>query len=579
MLEELQPGDPAQIGPYRLSGVLGTGGMGRVYLGWSASGQPVAVKVIRAELAGNPEFRARFRREVTAARTMNGRFTAPLADADLDDRTPWLATAYVSGPSLAEAVASYGPLPVHLVRTLAAGLAEALATIHGAGLVHRDLKPSNVLLASDGPRVIDFGISRAADTVSLTSTSQSLGSPGYLSPEQAVGRSVGPPTDIFSLGAVLAFAATGNGPFGDGSLAAMVYRVVHEPPSLDGLPAELRDLIGWCLAKDPGARPSAPDLLARLETARPAPGWLAGTPVAALHASVIAPPWQGGGDAPTSLSARRGAGRLPAGPLLDSATRADRGSTRRSRSPLLRRSVLVPALSVLAVLVAAAVALAATLGGPGGATALAGGSPTRSTSPQAGHLLASASASGKPAAAASAASQSQPAQPGQPAQPAQPGSTAQVAGPQTSSALRPGPTVTVTQGTHGASQPVSVTSPPPPSAPDAPPPTSPSPTPTITPFQEIHYSGAATVACSSDGSVKSGPALVPITLEVTNNTSETIVVYWINLNGALVLNADLAPGQIETFHTDEGDYWMISRSTGACFDIFLLDQAATLTAF
>lgn len=172
MLEQLQPGDPARMGPYRLTAVLGVGGMGRVFLGWSAGGRPVAVKVIRPELASDPEFRARFRREVAAARTIGGLYTALVIDADTDGPVPWLATVYVDGPSLAEAVSSYGLLPAGSVLALAAGLAEALAAVHAMGLVHRDLKPSNVLLASDGPRVIDFGIARAADSTTLTSQRQ-----------------------------------------------------------------------------------------------------------------------------------------------------------------------------------------------------------------------------------------------------------------------------------------------------------------------------------------------------------------------------------------------------------------------
>ena len=214
MLEELKLGEPVSVGPYRLAGVLGAGGMGRVFLGWSSGGRAVAVKVIRPELAADPEFRSRFRREVAAARAISGRYTAQLIDADTDGPLPWLATAYLDGPSLNEAVTRYGPLPAASVLALAAGLAEALAAVHAMGLVHRDLKPSNVLLASDGPRVIDFGIARAAENTALTSTGQFIGSPGYVSPEQALGRQAGPPSDIFSLGAVLAFAASGNGPFG-----------------------------------------------------------------------------------------------------------------------------------------------------------------------------------------------------------------------------------------------------------------------------------------------------------------------------------------------------------------------------
>jgi eukaryotic-like serine/threonine-protein kinase len=192
MWQELQPEDPGRIGPYRLRGVLGSGGMGRVFLGASADGQLAAVKVIRADLAADPEFRARFRREVTVARKVSSRFTVPLIDADTDGPVPWLATAYVSGPSLADAVTEHGPLPVQSVMELAAGLAAGLSVIHAAGVVHRDLKPSNVLLAHDGPRVIDFGISVAAETSPLTRTGMLIGSPGYMSPEQVEGREVGP---------------------------------------------------------------------------------------------------------------------------------------------------------------------------------------------------------------------------------------------------------------------------------------------------------------------------------------------------------------------------------------------------
>ena len=233
---KLQPSDPQRIGPYRLIRELGSGGMGRVFLGRSAGGRPVAVKVIRADLSADPEFRERFRREVAAAQKVNGFYTALVVDADLDGPTQWLATAYVAGPSLAYTVSRYGPLPAASVRVLAAGLAEGLSAIHMVGLVHRDLKPSNVLLADDGPRVIDFGISRAAEASALTRTGLVIGSPGFMSPEQAEGREVGPPSDIFSLGAVLTFAASSHGPFGTGPTAALVYRVVHGPPVLEPRP-------------------------------------------------------------------------------------------------------------------------------------------------------------------------------------------------------------------------------------------------------------------------------------------------------------------------------------------------------
>ena len=274
MAQGLQPGDPRKVGPYELTGVLGSGGMGQVFLGRSVGGRPVAVKVIRAELADDPEFRNRFRREVAAARKVNGMFTALVADADADGPLPWLATAYVPGPSLAQAVAEHGPLPAGAVLALTAGLAEGLAAIHAAGVVHRDLKPSNVLLAADGPRVIDFGISRAAENSALTHTGLVMGSPGFMSPEQAEGGEIGLPSDLFSLGAVLAFAATGQGPFGDGSTAALVYRVVHGSPSLEQVPDIIRPLIERCLDKDPARRPTASDLLRETSTSQPTAGWL-----------------------------------------------------------------------------------------------------------------------------------------------------------------------------------------------------------------------------------------------------------------------------------------------------------------
>ncbi|MEY9872939.1 outer membrane protein assembly factor BamB [Streptacidiphilus sp. MAP12-33] len=262
-MQPLEADDPAVIGPYRLVARLGAGGMGRVYLARSAGGRTVAVKVVRADLADNPDFRDRFRREVAAAQSVDGAYTAPVVDADRDSATPWLATAYVLGPSLTEAVAQYGPMPEDTVRALGAVLAEALTAIHGAGLIHRDLKPSNVLLAADGPRVIDFGIARALDGAgaALTSTGVVVGSPGFMSPEQASGKRIGPEGDVFSLGSVLAFAATGHGPFGQESAASLLYRVVHESPDLERVPASLREAIGACLAKDPADRPSPEQLL------------------------------------------------------------------------------------------------------------------------------------------------------------------------------------------------------------------------------------------------------------------------------------------------------------------------------
>lgn len=274
MKDALQPGGPRRVGRYRLLKQLGTGGMGRVYLGQSPSGRLVAVKVIRPELADDPDFRRRFAQEVTAARRVSGIFTAPVVDADPDGPRPWMVTAFVEGPSLADAVASQGPLPVASVLTLAAGLAEGLGAVHAAGVVHRDLKPSNVLLASDGPRIIDFGISRAADMTGLTRGGDVVGSPGFMSPEQAEGRPVGRATDIFSLGGVLVYAATGEPPFGAGSPSALLYRVVYGAAATGNVPAELRPLIERCLAKDPDARPTTDQLLAELGSPEPGEDWL-----------------------------------------------------------------------------------------------------------------------------------------------------------------------------------------------------------------------------------------------------------------------------------------------------------------
>ncbi len=280
-MQPLDVDEPTAVGPYRLLGRLGSGGMGRVYLGRSAGGRTVAVKIVHPHFALDEEFRARFRREVDAARRVGGAWTAPVLDADPDARVPWVATAYAAGPSLTAAVTDGGPLPDRSVRALGAGLGEALAAVHDLGLVHRDVKPSNVLLTLDGPLLIDFGIARATDgTASLTSTGVSIGSPGYMSPEQILGKGVTGAADVFSLGAVLAYAATGEPPFPGDSSAALLYKVVHEEPSLGTLDGELRELVAACLAKDPSARPApgevarrlAPEGAARLVSG----GWLPG---------------------------------------------------------------------------------------------------------------------------------------------------------------------------------------------------------------------------------------------------------------------------------------------------------------
>jgi serine/threonine-protein kinase len=260
--------DPKQLGPYLLKGRLGSGGMGQVYLGLSPGGRQVAIKAIRPELASDAEFRARFAREVAAARKVSGIYTAPVVDADVDGPVPWLATSYVAGPSLAHLVETNGPLPAAELRPLAAGLAEGLAAIHSAGVVHRDLKPSNVLIAEDGPRLVDFGISRSMEGDSLTTPGMVIGSPGFMSPEQAEGLEVGPSSDIFGLGALLTFAATGVGPFGEGGAAALLYRLIHTQPNTSGLPAEIRAITERCLDKNPRRRPTAAQLLAELSATR-----------------------------------------------------------------------------------------------------------------------------------------------------------------------------------------------------------------------------------------------------------------------------------------------------------------------
>lgn len=267
-MSSLKPDDPRSVGDYRLLRRLGAGGMGRVYLGRSPGGRDVAVKVVHAELVRRPEFRSRFRREVEAARLVSGAFTAPVIDADPDAPLPWLVTSYIAGPSLEQAVVEQGPFGADAVRRLAAGLAEALVSIHSVNLVHRDLKPSNVLLAQDGPRVIDFGIVRSVEGDSITRTGHMAGSPGFMAPEQVSGDEITTASDVFCLGAVLAFAATGVNPFGDGPTPALLYRVVHNEPDVDAVedPA-LRDLISACLAKDAADRPTPRDILTRVGSA------------------------------------------------------------------------------------------------------------------------------------------------------------------------------------------------------------------------------------------------------------------------------------------------------------------------
>jgi ABC-type branched-subunit amino acid transport system substrate-binding protein len=284
--EELRASDPSRLAAFRLLRRLGAGGMGVVYLGRTDSGALAAVKVMRGESAGDEGFRARFAREVELARRVESPWVVPVLDADAEAREPWLATAFVPAPSVAEAVAAHGPLPSHTVSVLGGLLAEALDAVHTAGLVHRDVKPGNVLLALDGPRLIDFGIARAAEDTALTASGVVVGTPGFLAPEQAQGQAASSASDVFALGCVLAYASTGVPPFGTGAVDALLYRTVHDEPELGGVEGELRSLVERCLAKDPQVRPTA-DEIRRLLTGN-APddsgGWLP-DPVARMVAA------------------------------------------------------------------------------------------------------------------------------------------------------------------------------------------------------------------------------------------------------------------------------------------------------
>ncbi|QHC30689.1 serine/threonine-protein kinase [Streptomyces sp. HF10] len=258
---------PEYAGHYHLESRLGSGGMGVVHLARSTSGLRLAVKVVHAEFARDREFRGRFRQEVAAARRVSGAFTAPVVDADPEAARPWMATLYIPGPTLSEQVKEHGPLDAGQLRRLMAGLAEALRDIHRVGVVHRDLKPSNVLLAEDGPKVIDFGISRPKDSELRTETGKLIGTPPFMAPEQfRRPREVGPAADIFALGSVLVHAATGRGPFDSDSPYVVAYQVVHDEPDLSGVPAGLAPLIERCLAKDPDERPTPDELMRRLRS-------------------------------------------------------------------------------------------------------------------------------------------------------------------------------------------------------------------------------------------------------------------------------------------------------------------------
>ncbi len=277
----LAAGDPSEIGGYRLLARLGRGGMAQVFLGESLDGQKVAVKVFRHEYTRDQDFQRRFAREVAAARRVYGVYTAPVLDADPEGEPPWMAADYVPGPSLADAVNEYGPLDAAAVSVLGAALAEGLRAIHDGGIIHRDLKPSNIIMAADGPRVIDFGIARAAETTPITTAGMAVGTPRYMSPEQLGAGDIGTPSDVFSLGAVLAFAATGRGPFDAPEDSAAIGRILTRPPDLSAIRPPLRDVIHACLAKDPRKRPALGELLAYFSPS----GRLMASPSAAAHES------------------------------------------------------------------------------------------------------------------------------------------------------------------------------------------------------------------------------------------------------------------------------------------------------
>lgn len=345
----LQRPDPDRVGPYRLLGRLGAGGMGVVYLGRSPSGRPVAIKVIQRRFAGQPRFAARFRREVAAARRVTGVFTAPVLDADPDAAAPWLATAYLPGLTLREVVTRFGPLPPAAVRPLAAGLAEALGEIHRAGVVHRDLKPGNVMLTAGGPRVIDFGISRPEDSVTITRANSTVGTPGFMAPEQLRAEKTGPPADVFVLGSTLAYAATGREPFGDGALESRDLRVLHGRADLGAIAERwLLDLIRACLRPEPERRPTAAGVLELLGPADDGAPSLLGTRWLPAAVAEEIDRCSAEAAAPRGPAPRPAAGDLG----LDSAVTTDTGSgegpvTRPPAAGTARRTLLAGAGAAL----------------------------------------------------------------------------------------------------------------------------------------------------------------------------------------------------------------------------------------
>ncbi|MBE1875346.1 serine/threonine-protein kinase [Myceligenerans pegani] len=397
-VKPLVAGDPRRLGGYDISGRIGRGGMGAVYLATTADGRPLAIKVIHPERADEREFRVRFRREVAAATRVRSRQTAAVVDFDVDGPTPWLATEYVPGPTLAQVVAEVGALPEPAVRELVAGVARALDAIHAEGLVHRDVKPANILIGPDGPCLLDLGIVADPDGTSLTTTGLQVGTPQYMSPEQALGERVSAATDVWSLGAVAYIAATGRPPFGTGTSTAVGLRVVNERPPLDALPAGLRGLVAACLTKDPATRPTPSAVLASVS--QPA----GGTDLPMLHAP-----------APTGTD-------LPhAATDLRTASAPEPSSGTPDPSPRRRRGLLVGLVTAGVMLIGGGLTASAlwlsddeppaTAGVTPGASAESSGSP--SPSPRAsGSASPSSSSSSSPSASPTPASETTPVDPG-----------------------------------------------------------------------------------------------------------------------------------------------------------------------
>jgi YVTN family beta-propeller protein len=349
-MEPLHPDDPPRVGPYELLGRLGAGGMGQVYLGRDAAGTHAAVKVVHPGHAADPDFRRRFAREVATAQRVVSPWTVPVLGADPQAGRPWLATGHVAGPDLDHHVATSGPLAEPAATVLAGRLAHALAHLHAAGVVHRDLKPSNVLLAEDGPRLIDFGIARAVDATSITHTGVVLGTPAFMSPEQSLGEETGPPGDVFSLAAVITYAATGTGPFGQTeNPMAMLLRISDDEPDLERLPAELRRHLEPCFAKDPALRPTAAELAATLDGPATAAAEALGLPPAD-RTVITAPPDAAG--TPTLTAAPGEVPPFP-GPLRSGPAAAPAPA----RRPLTLPLSLLAALTVLAVALAVVLAV------------------------------------------------------------------------------------------------------------------------------------------------------------------------------------------------------------------------------